>query len=97
MTDWEDLAQRQVAEIQRALPELIRVHATEVPVFFSPARDQKSGPCLGLFQGLSLLEGPPARPVELPRITLSFVTPGRAATSRRAAYPREVRTTHMHE
>jgi integrase len=33
MTDWEDLAQRQVAEIQRALPEPIRVRAMEVPVF----------------------------------------------------------------
>ena len=34
MIDWEDLAQGQVAEIQRALPESIRVRAMEVPVFF---------------------------------------------------------------
>jgi hypothetical protein len=33
--DWEDLAQWQVAESQRGLPESIRARATEVPVFFS--------------------------------------------------------------
>ena len=51
MIDWEDLAQRQVAEIQRALPESIRVRATEVPVFFSWARERKGRACLGVFEG----------------------------------------------
>jgi predicted Zn-dependent protease with MMP-like domain len=97
MTDWEDLAQRQVAEVQRALPELIRVHATEVPVFFSPARDQQSGPCLGLFQGLSLLQGPPAQPDEMPRITLFFDTLARATNYQRRVFLREVRITYLHE
>jgi hypothetical protein len=46
MIDWEDLAQRQIVEIQRALPESIRARATEVPVFFSRARNGKGGTCL---------------------------------------------------
>jgi hypothetical protein len=57
MIDWEDLARRQVAEIQRALPESIRVRAAEVPVFFGRARDRKSGASLGVFEGYSLLDG----------------------------------------
>jgi len=43
MIDWEGLAQQHIAEIQRALPEPIRARATEVPVFFSRASDEKSG------------------------------------------------------
>ena len=38
MIDWEDLATREINKIPRALPEPIRARATEVPVFFSPAR-----------------------------------------------------------
>ena len=34
------LATRQINKIPRALPEPIRARATEVPVFFSPARDE---------------------------------------------------------
>jgi hypothetical protein len=40
MIEWEDLATRQINKIPRALPEPIRARATEVPVFFSPARDE---------------------------------------------------------
>jgi hypothetical protein len=40
MIDWEDLATRQINKIPRALPEPIRARATEVLVFFSPARDE---------------------------------------------------------
>ena len=43
MIDWEGLAEQHIAEIQRALPEPIRARATEVPVFFSRASDEKSG------------------------------------------------------
>jgi hypothetical protein len=57
MVDWKDLAQRQITKIQRALPEPIRARATEVPVFFSPARDEKSFAYLGVFEGYSLIEG----------------------------------------
>jgi predicted Zn-dependent protease with MMP-like domain len=95
--DWEDLALRRVAEIQRELPESIRVRATEVPVFFSPARERKGGACLGVFQGYSLLDGPPVRPHEMPRITLFFDTLARAANFRESAFLREVRTTYLHE
>ena len=70
MIDWEDLAQRQIVEIQRAPPESIRACATEVPVFFSRARSGKSGTFLGVFEGYSLMEGPPAQPDEMPRIAL---------------------------
>jgi hypothetical protein len=55
MIDWEDLAQRQIAKIQRALPEPIRARATEVPVFLSPAGDEKSFACLGVFEGYTLI------------------------------------------
>jgi hypothetical protein len=83
MIDWEDLAQRQIVEIQRALPESIRARATEVPVFFSRARNGKGGTCLGVFEGYSLMEGPPAQPDEMPRITLFIDTLAQAANQRR--------------
>lgn len=95
MIDWEDLAQRQVAEIQRTLPESIRVRATEAPVFFS--RGRKGGACLGVFQGYSLLDGPPARPDEMPRITLFLDTLAEAANYRESVFLREVRITYFHE
>lgn len=52
MIDWEDLTQRQINKIPRALPEPIRARATEVLVFFGPARDEKSFACLGVFEGI---------------------------------------------
>ena len=97
MIDWEDLAQRQIVEIQRALPESIRACATEVPVFFSRARNGKGGTCLGVFEGYSLMEGPPAQPDEMPRITLFIDTLAQAANQRRTVFLREVRTTYLHE
>ena len=97
MIDWEDLAQRQIAEIQRALPESIRARATEVPVFFSQARDLKSGTCLGVFEGRSLLDGPPDQPNGMPRITLFFDTLAQAANYRKTVFLREVRITYLHE
>jgi predicted Zn-dependent protease with MMP-like domain len=93
--DWEDLAQRQVAEIQRALPEAIRVRATEVPVFF--CRERKGRACLGVFQGYSLLDGPPARADEMPRITLFLDTLAQAANYRESVFLQEVRITYLHE
>jgi predicted Zn-dependent protease with MMP-like domain len=97
MIDWEGLAQQHIAEIQRALPEPIRARAAEVPVFFSRARDEKSGTYLGIFEGFSLMEGPPAQPDEMPRITLFIVTLAQAARHRRKAFLREVRVTYLHE
>jgi hypothetical protein len=93
MIDWEGLAQRQIAETQGELPESIRVRATEVPVFFSRAR----GKWLGVFQGYSLMSGPPALPDEMPRITLFIDTLAEAANYRRTVFLREVRTTYLHE
>jgi predicted Zn-dependent protease with MMP-like domain len=93
MIDWEDLAQQQVAEIQHTLPELIRARAMEVPVFFSRA----SSAFLGLFEGYSLIQGPPAQPDEMPRITLFVDTLAQAANYRRNLFLREVRTTYLHE
>jgi hypothetical protein len=51
MIDWEGVAQQHIAEIQRALPEPIRARATEVPVFFSRASDEKSGTYLEFSKG----------------------------------------------
>jgi predicted Zn-dependent protease with MMP-like domain len=97
MIDWEDVAQQQVAEIQQTLPEPIRARATEVPVFFSRTRDQQSGALLGLFEGYSLIQGPPAQPDEMPRITLFVDTLAQAANYRKGLFLREVRTTYLHE
>jgi predicted Zn-dependent protease with MMP-like domain len=97
MVDWEDLAQRQIAETQRALPESIRVRATEVPVFLSGAGTRKSGACLGVFEGYSLLDGPPTHPNEMPRITLFLGTLVRAANYQRTVFLREVQITYLHE
>ena len=95
--DWEDLAQRYIAEIQRTLPEPIQARAMEVPVFFLRARDDKGGACLGIFDGYSLIEGAPTRPDEMPRITLFIDTLAQAANYRRTAFLREVRVTYLHE
>jgi len=97
MIDWEDIAQRQIVEIQDELPELIRARATEVPVFFSRARDGQRGRWLGVFEGYSLMAGPPALPEEMPRITLFIDALAEAANYQRMAFLREVRTTYLHE
>jgi predicted Zn-dependent protease with MMP-like domain len=97
MIDWEGLAQRQVAKMQQALPESIRTRATEVPVFFSRAGGERSGMCLGVFEGYSLMQGPPTQPDEMPRITLFIDTLARSANYRRSLFLREVRTTYLHE
>jgi predicted Zn-dependent protease with MMP-like domain len=97
MSDWEGLAQQRIAEIQLALPEPIRARATEVPVFFSWERDEKSGTYLGIFEGYSLMEGPPAQPDEMPRITLFIDTLAQAANHRRKVFLREVQVTYLHE
>jgi predicted Zn-dependent protease with MMP-like domain len=97
MIDWEDAAQQQIAEIQCSLPEPIRTRAREVPVFFSRTGNRKSGSCLGVFEGYSLLDGPPNRPDEMPRITLFFEALARAAHYRRTVFLREVRITYLHE
>jgi len=97
MIDWEGIAQRQIADLQRALPEPIRARAMEVPVFFSRARDGKGGASLGVFEGYSLMEGPPAQPNEMPRITLFIDTLAQAANYRRTVFLREVRITYLHE
>jgi len=97
MVDWEDLAQRHVAEVRRSLPEPIRARAAEVPVFFVPAGSRKSGSLLGLFQGYSLLDGAPTEPDQMPRITLFFDTLAQAANYRRGVFLREVRITYLHE
>jgi predicted Zn-dependent protease with MMP-like domain len=81
----------------QAVPESIRARATEVPVFFSRARNGKGGTCLGVFEGYSLMEGPPAQPDEMPRITLFIDTLAQAANQRRTVFLREVRTTYLHE
>jgi predicted Zn-dependent protease with MMP-like domain len=97
MLDWEDLAQRHIAEIQRTLPEPIRARAMEVPVFFVRARDKKEGACLGIFEGYSLMDGPPTRPDEMPRITLFIEPLAQSANYREMLFIREVRITYLHE
>jgi predicted Zn-dependent protease with MMP-like domain len=97
MIDWEGLAQEHLGEIQSALPEPIRARAMEVPVFFSQATDLESRSCLGIFEGYSLMEGPPAQPDQMPRITLFINTLAETADHRRKAFLREVRVTYLHE
>lgn len=97
MIDWEGLAQERIAEIQRALPAPIRTHAMDVPVFFSRAKEEESGTYLGIFEGYSLMEGPPAQPDEMPRITLFIDTLAHAANHQRKVFLHEVRVTYLHE
>jgi predicted Zn-dependent protease with MMP-like domain len=97
MIDWEDLAQQYINEVQGALPEPIRAHAAEVPVFFRRSLDTKGHKYLGLFEGYSLIQGSPTRPDEMPRITLFIDTLAQAANYQRIAFLREVRITYLHE
>jgi predicted Zn-dependent protease with MMP-like domain len=43
------------------------------------------------------MEGPPAQPDEMPRITLFIDTLAQAANQRRTVFLHEVRTTYLHE
>ena len=97
MIDWEDLAQRQIVKMQRALPRSIRARAKEVPVFFSRAKTGRGGTCLGVFEGYSLMDGPPAQPDEMPRITLFIDTLAQAANYQKMLFLEEVRITYLHE
>jgi predicted Zn-dependent protease with MMP-like domain len=97
MIDWEELAQSQVVEIQNELPESIRSCAMDVPVFFDRARNGRARRWLGVFEGCSLMAGPPALPDELPRITLFIDNLANAANYRTVAFLEEVRTTYLHE
>jgi predicted Zn-dependent protease with MMP-like domain len=97
MIDWEDLAQQQIAETQRALPEPVRARATEVPVFLERTGTGNSGACLGVFEGYSLLNVPPTQPNEMPRITLFLDTLARAANYQTTMFLREVQITYLHE
>jgi predicted Zn-dependent protease with MMP-like domain len=69
----------------------------EVPVFFSPAKDEKSFAYLGVFEGYSLIDGPPSQPDEMPRITLFIDTLVQTANYRRTVFLREVRIIYLHE
>jgi predicted Zn-dependent protease with MMP-like domain len=97
MIDWENLASWQVAETQGALPDPIRARAIEVPVFLKPAGSGKIGACLGVFEGYTLLQGPPTQPDEMPRITLFFDTLARTTNYQRTAFLHEVQVTYLHE
>ena len=66
-------------------------------MFFSRTGTRKSAGCLGVFEGYSLLDGPPNQPDEMPRITLFFDALARAAHYRRADFLREVRITYLYE
>jgi hypothetical protein len=52
MIDWEDLAQRQIAEPQRALPQPIQVRAREVPVFLKRDGTGKNSARVGVFEAI---------------------------------------------
>ena len=69
----------------------------EVGNIFGRAKDEEGGIYLGIFEGYSLIEGPPARPDEMPRITLFIDTLAQAANYRRKPFLREVRVTYLHE
>jgi len=97
MIDWEDLAQGQIVQIQRALPRSIRARAKEVPVFFSRATTGRGARCLGVFEGYSLIDGPPAQPDEMPRITLFIDTLAQATNYQETLFLQEVRITYLHE
>ena len=43
------------------------------------------------------MEGPPAQPEEMPRITLFIGTLAQASNYRKKAFLREVRVTYLHE
>lgn len=97
MIDWEELAQSHVAETQGSLPEPIRTRALEVPVFLKRARHRRAGRYLGLFEGFSLIEGPPTQPDEMPRITLFVDALAQGSNYQKTAFLHEVRITYLHE
>ncbi len=94
------------AEIDRArarLPQDVREAADECPVWFEEIEeamqedDQLAGDLLGLFEGLSRMEGEPGGPVDMPRIRLFLDNLWAYAGSEDREYRRQVRITWLHE
>jgi len=66
-------------------------------VFPKPAGSGKGHACLGVFEGYTLMNGPPTQPDKLPRITLFWDALASAANYRRTLFLHEVEITYLHE
>lgn len=98
------LASDTVEEVRRALPEALRQAAAECPTVLLTLEaweaEQDEGDSeglLGLFLGLSRVEGQPSGPEEAPRILLFIDSLWEWAEEERARFAEEVETTFLHE
>ncbi len=99
MPNWEALARAEIAAVLQSFPPDIASHAEGVPVFLdeTPFGDDPDDDLLGLFEGMSLRDGTPAEPADLPRITLFTSRLAEYADGDDQEFRHEVRTTYLHE
>ncbi len=98
------LAARVVSEIRASLPEPVRAAASECEAVLLTMEDwaaEQNEPVdeelLGLFTGMSRLDGPPSGPEDAPRIFLFLDNLWAFCGEDREYFSEEVETTFLHE
>jgi predicted Zn-dependent protease with MMP-like domain len=98
------LAARQVEDIRRELPGTVQAAAAECPAVLltmeawaAEQTEPVDEELLGLFTGMSRLEGPPSGPAEAPQILLFLDNLWTWAEEDREVFAEEVETTFLHE
>lgn len=89
------LAENEIRRTLHKLPPDIRAAAEECQVIFDDGEDDDG--LLGVFEGNSRLDPPPADPVDMPCITLFLQNLWEFAGKQDRPYRREVRKTFLHE
>ena len=89
------LAENEVARTLGRLPPKVRAATEACQIILDDGQDATD--LLGLFEGNSLLDPPPADPEEMPHITLLLVNLWEFAGHDDRLFRREVRTTLLHE
>ena len=97
------LAENEVERVLAKLPADVRAAAGECPVWYEEMEEAlETGEdvpedVLGLFEGNSRLDPPPADPESMPRIRLFLDSLWDFAEADERIYRKEVRTTYLHE
>lgn len=94
------LAETEVQRVLAHLPASVREAALECYVSYEAAADEEDddlADLLGLFEGFSRLDPPPAEPAEMPRVRLFLDNLWDYTGGDERTYREEVRITFLHE
>ena len=104
LAELTSLAARTIMEIRTQLPVTVRAVADECPAVLLTMEAWAAGEdeapddeLLGLFVGLSRLDGPPSDPAEAPQILLFLDNLWAFCGEDRLVFQDEVETTFLHE